>query len=95
MNESNSLEIYQAKLTERAKIRLDIISETENYFHQEINQRKVCSKKLSKYVAAFDYIDKVLIVLVATSCNILSSMIKFLCRIKVISIASKHSYLKH
>ena len=67
MNESNSLEIYQAKLTERAKIRLDIISETENYFHQEINQRKVCSKKLSKYVAAFDYIDKVLIILVATS----------------------------
>ena len=95
MNESNSLEIYQAKLTERAKIRLDIISETENYFHQEINQRKVCSKKLSKYVAAFDYIDKVLIVLVATSCNILSSMIKFLCWIKVISIASKHSYLKY
>ena len=95
MNESNSLEIYQAKLTERAKIRLDIISETENYFHQEINQRKVCSKKLSKYVAAFDYIHKVLIVLVATSCNILSSMIKFLCWIKVISIASKHSYLKY
>ena len=95
MNESNSLEIYQAKLTERAKIRLDIISETENYFNQEINQRKVCSKKLSKYVATFDYIDKVLIVLVATSCNILSSMIKFLCWIKVISIASKHSYLKH
>ena len=95
MNESNSLEIYQAKLTERAKIRLDIISETENYFHQEINQRKVCSKKLSKYVAAFDYIDKVLIVLVATSCNILSNMIKFLCWIKVISIASKHSYLKY
>ena len=95
MNECNSLEIYQAKLTERAKIRLDIISETENYFNQEINQRKVCSKKLSKYVAAFDYIDKVLIVLVATSCNILSSMIKFLCWIKVISIASKHSYLKY
>ena len=95
MNESNSLEIYQAKLTERAKIRLDIISETENYFHQEINQRKVCSKKLSKYLAAFDYIDKVLIVLVATSCNILSSMINFLCWIKVISIASKHSYLKY
>ena len=35
--------------------------------HQEINQRKTCSKKLSKYVAAFDYIDKVLIVLSSTS----------------------------
>ena len=67
MNECNSLEIDKAKLTEQTKIRLDMISEIENYFHPEINQRKVCSKKLSKYVAAFDYIDKVLIVLVATS----------------------------
>ena len=67
MNECNSLEIDKAKLTEQTKIRLDMISEIENYFHQEINQRKVCSKKLSKYVAAFDYIDKVLIILVATS----------------------------
>ena len=39
----------------------------ENYFHQEINQRKSCSKKLSKYVAAFDYIDKIVIVLSATT----------------------------
>ena len=36
-------------------------------FHEEINQRKSCSKNLSKYVAAFDYIDKVLIVLSATT----------------------------
>ena len=49
------------------KFRLSEIVGTENYFHQEINQRKSCSKKLSKYVAAFDYIDKVLIVLSATS----------------------------
>ena len=34
----------------------------ENYFNQEISQRKTSSKKLSKYVAAFDCIDKVLIV---------------------------------
>ena len=31
------------------------------------NQRKLCSKKLSEYVAAFDYIDKVLIALEAKS----------------------------
>ena len=41
------------------------MSKIENYFNQEINQRKTCSKKLSKYVAAFDYIDKILIVLSA------------------------------
>ena len=67
MNECNSLEIDKTKLTEQTKIRVDIISEIENYYHQEINQRKVCIKKLSKYVAAFDYMDKVLVVLVATS----------------------------
>ena len=49
------------------KIRLNEISKIENHFNQEINQRKICSKKLSKYVAAFDYIDKILIVLSATS----------------------------
>ena len=51
----------------RQKIRLDKISENENYFHQEINQRKLCSKKLSKYVTTFDCIDKVLIALSETS----------------------------
>ena len=57
MNESNSIKpIDRRNLTEQTKIRLDKITETESYFHQEINQRKLCSKKLSKYVAAFDYI---------------------------------------
>ena len=54
-------------MTEQTKIRLYKIPEIENYFIKKINQRKSCSKKLSKYVAAFDYIDKVLIVLGATS----------------------------
>ena len=39
----------------------------KNYFYQEINQRKSCSKKVSKYVTAFDYIEKILTVLSATS----------------------------
>ena len=39
----------------------------KNYFNQEISQRKSCSKKLSKYVAAFDFIDKILIVLSTTT----------------------------
>ena len=34
---------------------------------EEINQRKSCSTKLSKYVAVFDYIDQALIVLSAAS----------------------------
>ena len=54
-------------MTEQRKIRIDKITETEDYFYHEINQRKSCSKKLSKYGAVFDYIDQVLIVLSATS----------------------------
>ena len=67
MNKSNSLEIDKTNLTEQTKFRLDEISKIENYFYQEINQRKSCSKKPSKFVAAFNYIDKISIVLSATT----------------------------
>ena len=65
MNECDSLETDQRKLTEQTKIRIDKTTEIENYFHQVINQRKLCSKKISRYVATFDYIDKALISLSA------------------------------
>ena len=55
MNKSNSIgAIDITDLSEQTKFRLDEISKIENYFIEEINQRKLCSKKLSKYVAAFD-----------------------------------------
>ena len=38
-----------------------------DYFNSEIRERKAMNKKLSKYIAAFDYIDKTLIILSATS----------------------------
>ena len=57
-------------LSEQTKFRLSEIIGIENYFHQKINQRKSCSKKLSKYATAFDYIDKILIVLSATSSGV-------------------------
>ena len=60
-------EIDKINLTNQTKFRLNEISKIENYFNSEINQRKLCSKKLSKYVSAFDYIDKILIVLNATT----------------------------
>ena len=66
MNEWNSIKIDKKSLTDQTKYRLNELNKIENYFKSEINQRKSCSKKLSKYVAAFDYIDKVLIVLSAT-----------------------------
>ena len=68
MNESNSIEaIDKTNLTNQTKFRFNEVSKIENYFMEEINQRKSCNKKLSKYVAVFDYIDQALIVLSTTS----------------------------
>ena len=68
MNECNSIEtIDKTNLTNQTKFWLDEISKIENYFIEETNQRKPCSKKLSKYVAVFDYIHKILIVLSGTT----------------------------
>ena len=57
-------------MSEETKFQLAEIIGIENYFDQEINQRKSRSKNLSKHVTAFDYIDKILIVLSATSSKI-------------------------
>ena len=43
-------EINKTNLSEQRKCRLKEINGMENYFHQEINKIKSCSKKLSKYV---------------------------------------------
>ena len=67
MNKCNSVGINKTNLLEQTKFQLSEISGIENYFHQEINQRKLCIKKLSKYVAAFDCVDKILIVLSSTT----------------------------
>ena len=68
-------EINEINLSGQAKFWLSEIIDIESYFDQKINQRKLCSKKLSKHVTAFEYIDNILIVLSATSsgvCIILS-----------------------
>ena len=68
MNKNNSIEtIDKTNLTKQTKFRLDEISKIENYFIEETNQRKSYSKKISKYVAVFDYNDEALIVISATS----------------------------
>ena len=60
-------EINNVNLSEQTKFRRNEIIRIEKYFHRESNQRKLCSKKLCKYVTTFDYIDKILIALSATS----------------------------
>ena len=37
---------------------LNKINEIKDYFVAEIKERKLMSKRLSKYIASFDYFDK-------------------------------------
>ena len=65
MNETNKI-----NLSEQTQFRLNEISKIEDYFKEKINQRKLYSKKLSKYATAFGYIDKILVVLRVTSSGV-------------------------
>ena len=59
----------------------------ENYFYQEINERKSYIRKLNKYIIIFEYIDKILIILNATSGGV--SIISFISIVGVpVGIAS-------
>ena len=68
-------EINKTKLSDQKKYRLYEIKKIKNYFINGINKRESNSKKLSKYVTIFDYIDKILIVLSVSSSGI--SIISF------------------
>ena len=72
MSKLNSAEI---PLNDQTKFRLNEINTIKDYFNTEIEERKTMSRKLSKYIAAFDYIDKTLTALSATSGGI--SIISF------------------
>ena len=72
MNELNSAEI---SLSDQAKFKLNEINKIKDYFNTEM------SKKLSKYIATFNYIDKTLLVLSATSKGI--SIISFTVVIRI------------
>ena len=60
-------EIINSNLRNQTQFRLSEINKIKDYFNSEIQERKAISKKLSKYIATFGYIDKTLIVLSATS----------------------------
>ena len=71
MNELNSIEtqlnLDATPLSDQTKFRPNEINKIKDYFNSKIQEQKSISIKLSKYIAAFDYIDKALIVLSATS----------------------------
>ena len=58
-------------LSNQQQFRLDRINEIKDYFAAEIKKRaKLMNKRLSKYIASFDYFDKSLIVLSVTTGSI-------------------------
>ena len=68
-------EAANTHFNDEALFRINKINKIEDYFITEINERGKMSKKRSKYIVAFDYFDKILIVLSATSGGI--SIISF------------------
>ena len=50
-------------LNDQQHFRLNNTNEIKDYFVAEIDERELTSKRLSKYIASFDYFDKSLIVL--------------------------------
>ena len=70
-----NLEVCKAneisELKDLTKYRLDEINKIKEYFNPEIKGRKDIVKKISKYIVAFDYADKIFITL-STSFGTLS-----------------------
>ena len=57
-------------LSDQLQFRLNKINEIKDYFVAEIKERELMSKRLSKYIASFDYFDKSLIFLSVTTGSI-------------------------
>ena len=47
-----------ANISNEYQFRLNKISEIKDYFLDEIRERELISKKISKYIASLDYFDK-------------------------------------
>ena len=66
----NAFPLNATPLSHQQHFRLNKINEIKDYFVAEIKQRELMSKRLRKYIPSFDYFDKSLIVLSATSGSI-------------------------
>ena len=54
-------------LNDQQQFRLNKINEIKDYFVAEVKERELMSKRLSKYIASFDYFDKSFIILSVTA----------------------------
>ena len=67
---SNMYPNLSAPLSDQQQFRLNKINEIKDYFVAENKERELMSKRLSKYIASFDYFDKPLIILSVTNGSI-------------------------
>ena len=59
MNKYSSVEtVDTSNMSDQTKFRLNEIIKVEDYLNSKTQERNIMCKKLSKYIAAFDYIDK-------------------------------------
>ena len=66
MAECNSHTVYpnlSVNTSNKQQFRFKKINEIKDYFIAEIKERELMSKRLTKYIASFDYFDKSLIIL--------------------------------
>ena len=66
----NAIPLNEIQLNDQQHFRLNKINEIKDYSVGETKERELMSKRLSKYIAFWDYFDKSLIVLSATSGSI-------------------------
>ena len=70
MADSTKCSSVEISNLDNQQFRLNKINEIKDYFIAEIKERELVSESISKYIASFDYFDKSLIVLSATSGSI-------------------------
>ena len=69
-NSIDTIKCNEASNLDNQQFRLNKINEIKYYFIAEMKERELMSKRISKNIASFDYFDKSLIVLSATSGSI-------------------------
>ena len=69
-NSADTIKCNEASNLDNQQFRRNKINEPKDYFIAETKERELMSKRLNKYIASFEYFDKSLIVLSATSDSI-------------------------
>ena len=95
-----------ANLSNDQQFRLNKINEIKDYFIAKIKERKLMSKRLSKYIASFDCFDKSLIVLsvangsisIASFATVIGALVRMMsasCSLAFSIATGKHNKKKH